>query len=134
MRVVEAEGAFQQARRSDERVTAIGAWLRRSSLDELPQLFNVLAGTMSLVGPRPHAVAMDDYYKRVIPHYTARHLVRPGLTGLAQVSGYRGPTDSLDAIVNRVRHDIRYITEWSPLTDIKILLRTPAALFADNAF
>ncbi len=133
MRVTE-EGPFQQASRQDSRVTPIGAWLRKSSLDELPQLLNVLSGAMSLVGPRPHALAMDDYYREIIPNYALRHLVRPGVTGLAQVSGYRGPTDSLDAIVGRVAHDIAYIRAWSPMTDIILLLRTPAALFGGNAF
>jgi undecaprenyl-phosphate glucose phosphotransferase len=134
MRVMEAQGAFQQAARNDVRVTPIGAWLRRSSMDELPQLLNVLAGDMSLVGPRPHALAMDDYYGQVIPDHEVRHLVRPGLTGLAQINGYRGPTDQLDAIAGRVDHDIAYIRDWSVMQDVRILLRTPGVLFGGNAF
>ncbi|HEY7644229.1 MAG TPA: sugar transferase [Hyphomicrobiales bacterium] len=134
MRVLEAHGAFRQASRRDARVTPIGAWLRRSSMDELPQLFNVLAGSMSLVGPRPHAVAMDDYFGAFIPDFHARHLVRPGVTGLAQITGYRGPTEDIEAIAGRVGCDISYIRSWSPATDILILLRTPGALFGRNAF
>jgi len=134
MRVLEAHGPFRQARQHDARVTRIGAWLRRSSMDELPQLFNVLAGSMSLVGPRPHAVAMDDYFGAFIPDFHARHLVRPGVTGLAQITGYRGPTEDFEAIAGRVGCDISYIRSWSPATDILILLRTPAALFGRNAF
>lgn len=134
MRVTQTQGAFQQATRNDERITPIGAWLRRSSMDELPQLLNVLSGEMSIVGPRPHALPMDDYYRQVIPDHHMRHLVRPGLTGLAQINGYRGPTDELDAIVGRVAHDVAYIRDWSIMNDIKILLRTPVVLFGGNAF
>jgi len=134
MRVLEANGSFKQASRNDPRVTAVGAWLRRSSMDELPQLINVLAGSMSLVGPRPHAVAMDDYYNAIIPDFSLRHLVRPGLTGFAQVSGYRGPTDDLQAIRGRLSRDVAYIHNWSLMTDIVILTRTPSALFGQNAF
>jgi putative colanic acid biosysnthesis UDP-glucose lipid carrier transferase len=134
MCVMEADGAFQQAARGDVRVTRIGAWLRRSSMDELPQLLNVLAGDMSLIGPRPHALAMDDYYAQIIPDHAVRHLVRPGLTGLAQVNGYRGPTDEIDAMEGRIANDVDYIRDWSLMRDIKILLRTPGVLFGSNAF
>lgn len=134
MTVQEMQGAFVQASRNDVRVTPIGSWLRRSSLDELPQLFNVLGGSMSLVGPRPHAVPMDDFYSEIIPDYAARHLVRPGITGLAQVNGYRGPTDERAAIAGRIAHDIDYIRRWSLLTDVKVLCRTPMVLFGRNAF
>lgn len=134
MHVMEADGAFSQASRNDARLTPIGGLLRRSSLDELPQLFNVLAGSMSLVGPRPHAVAMDDFYSDLVPHYSARHLVRPGLTGLAQVSGFRGPTDDLEAIAGRIALDVAYIRHWSLANELKVLLRTPAAVFGSNAF
>jgi putative colanic acid biosynthesis UDP-glucose lipid carrier transferase len=133
MHVLESEGPFHQAIRDDSRITPIGGWLRRSSMDELPQLFNVLTGSMSLVGPRPHAIAMDDYYGAFIADFGARHLVRPGLTGLAQVNGFRGPTEQLEAIVGRFAHDVTYIRKWSPAVDIVILLRTPAALFGRNA-
>jgi putative colanic acid biosynthesis UDP-glucose lipid carrier transferase len=134
MNVIEANGSFQQASRNDPRVTAVGAWLRRSSMDELPQLINVLAGSMSLVGPRPHATAMDDYYSAIIPDFSLRHLVRPGLTGFAQVSGYRGPTNDMEAIRGRLSRDVAYIHNWSLLTDIVILARTPSALVGQNAF
>jgi putative colanic acid biosysnthesis UDP-glucose lipid carrier transferase len=134
MRVTEAAGAFQQASRNDIRITPIGSWLRRSSMDELPQLFNVVAGSMSLVGPRPHAVAMDDFYNKLIPDYAARHLVRPGLTGYAQISGFRGPTDNPDAIAGRIERDIAYIRDWTAMTDVRVLLHTPAALFGKDAF
>jgi putative colanic acid biosynthesis UDP-glucose lipid carrier transferase len=134
MRVLEADGSFQQASRNDPRITPVGSWLRRSSMDELPQLFNVLSGSMSLVGPRPHAIAMDDYYSAIIPDFALRHLVRPGLTGFAQVSGYRGPTNDMEAIRGRLSRDVAYIHNWSLLTDIVILTRTPSALFGQNAF
>ncbi len=134
MQVMEEQGEFQQASRNDVRVTRVGRWLRRSSMDELPQLLNVLAGQMSLVGPRPHAIPMDDYYDQILPGYAARHLVRPGLTGLAQIHGFRGPTDDLDSIAGRIVRDVAYIQTWSPTTDVKVLLLTPAALFGSNAF
>jgi putative colanic acid biosynthesis UDP-glucose lipid carrier transferase len=134
MGIMETHGSFVQASRGDARVTFIGGWLRRSSMDELPQLFNVLGGTMSLVGPRPHAVPMDDYYSKVLPNHSLRHLVRPGITGLAQVKGFRGPTDELADMAARVDNDIAYIRDWSLKTDIVILCRTPMALFGRNAF
>ncbi|WFT81317.1 MULTISPECIES: sugar transferase [unclassified Methylobacterium] len=131
MTVLEASGAFRQAAANDARVTRIGRFLRRSSLDEAPQLINVLVGDMSLVGPRPHAVAMDDAYAPVVSHYEDRFLVRPGLTGLAQISGYRGPTDTHDKIARRIAHDRAYIRRWSLLLDFAIMLRTPIALVRD---
>lgn len=134
MHVAEATGGFRQASRNDTRITPLGRWLRRSSMDELPQLFNVLGGSMSLVGPRPHAIPMDDFYASLIPDYSLRHLVRPGLTGFAQVSGFRGPTDNLDAIAGRVERDLAYIRDWTFKTDVVVLLHTPAAIFGKNAF
>lgn len=134
MHVAEATGAFQQASRNDTRITPLGRWLRRSSMDELPQLFNVLGGSMSLVGPRPHAVPMDEFYAKLIPDYSARHLVRPGLTGYAQIGGFRGPTDELEAIAGRVERDLAYIREWTVMTDMRVLLHTPAAVFGNDAF
>ena len=133
MSVMEASGTFVQARPGDVRVTRVGRVLRRTSLDELPQLLNVVRGDMSLVGPRPHAVAMDDAYASVVPGYDERHLVRPGLTGLAQICGLRGPTDTLAKIEDRVWRDRVYIRRWSVLLDVKILARTPAALLTANA-
>lgn len=133
MTVMEASGAFVQAKPGDYRVTRVGRILRRTSLDELPQLLNVVMGDMSLVGPRPHAVAMDDAYSSVVARYEERHLVRPGLTGLAQICGYRGPTETLAKIEDRVWRDRVYIRRWSFLLDVKILARTPASLLNSNA-
>jgi putative colanic acid biosysnthesis UDP-glucose lipid carrier transferase len=133
MTVLEASGSFIQARAGDVRFTRLGRFLRRTSVDELPQLLNVLKGDMSLVGPRPHAVVMDDTYARVVPNYLDRHLVRPGMTGLAQVAGHRGPTNTPDAIAERLRHDRIYIRSWSLWLDISILARTPWALLHPNA-
>ncbi len=134
MSVMETHGAFKQVSAGDARITRVGAILRRTSLDELPQLFNVLKGDMSLVGPRPHAVPMDDTFGRILPNYADRHLVRPGLTGLAQIEGHRGPTDAMNKIQMRLRCDRAYIRKWTPLYDVKILLLTPASLLHANAF
>ncbi|GJD52179.1 hypothetical protein OPKNFCMD_4941 [Methylobacterium crusticola] len=131
MTVLESTGAFQQAVVNDARVTRIGRFLRRSSLDEMPQLLNVLIGDMSLVGPRPHAIAMDDAYAQAVRDYDDRFLVRPGLTGLAQISGYRGPTDTHDKIARRIARDRAYIRRWSLLLDLAIMMRTPIALVKD---
>jgi len=133
MTVTESKGDFTQASRNDARVTRVGKFLRSTSLDELPQLYNVLRGEMSLVGPRPHAIAMDDAFAEVISNFNDRHLVRPGLTGLAQVSGFRGPTEALEHIQYRVHHDRLYISKWSVLLDMKILVRTFFALTGPNA-
>jgi exopolysaccharide biosynthesis polyprenyl glycosylphosphotransferase len=121
------EARLCQARRSDPRVTCIGGWLRRTSADELPQLLNVLRGEMSLVGPRPHApgtCAAGIPFEQVTPRYTARHSVRPGMTGLAQVRGWRGETDTTQKLLRRVDCDLEYIENWSLSGDIAILLRT----------
>jgi Undecaprenyl-phosphate glucose phosphotransferase len=130
--------ATQQSLRGDKRVTAIGGWLRRTSLDELPQLLNVLKGEMSLVGPRPHALATTAgglALEEAVPVYSSRHRVKPGITGWAQVNGYRGALDSVDKIVHRVNHDLYYIENWSLCLDLKILWRTARLVFADdNAF
>lgn len=134
MSVMEAEGSFVQASRNDHRVTAVGRWLRRSSMDELPQLLNVLGGSMSLVGPRPHAVAMDDFYGPMLPGYGIRHQVKPGMSGLAQVSGFRGATEKLEDMKARLHHDLEYIRDWSIRRDLIILLRTPVVLFGDDVF
>lgn len=133
MTVTESQGGFTQASRNDLRVTRIGRFLRRTSLDELPQLLNVVRGEMSLVGPRPHAVAMDDAFAEVISNFNDRHLVRPGLTGLAQVSGFRGPTEALEQIEYRVQHDRLYIHKWSVFLDVKIMVQTVFALTGPNA-
>jgi putative colanic acid biosysnthesis UDP-glucose lipid carrier transferase len=124
-----------QAKRDDPRVTWLGAILRRTSLDELPQLFNVLAGNMSLVGPRPHASAQNEEYRTQIAGYMLRHKVKPGITGLAQVSGWRGGTESPEDMRNRIECDLRYIREWSLWLDITILFRTIfVVLSAKNAY
>ena len=128
-----APGRLTQATRHDKRVTRVGAFLRRTSLDELPQLFNVLRGDMSLVGPRPHApgtYAGGKPFERVTPHYPARHRVRPGLTGLAQVRGWRGQTETEEKLLRRVESDLEYIDNWSLWLDIVILARTFAPVFA----
>lgn len=124
MTVCEDQGEIKQATVKDARVTPIGAFLRKSSLDELPQLFNVLAGTMSLVGPRPHASGHNEQYRSQIHGYMLRHKVRPGITGLAQVNGWRGETDTLHKMEKRIEFDHRYIREWSLWLDIKILFQT----------
>lgn len=124
MRVCENGAVVTQATKEDPRVTKIGAFLRKTSLDELPQLFNVFDGTMSLVGPRPHASAHNEEYRQLIQGYMLRHKVKPGITGLAQVNGYRGETDTLEKMEGRVRFDHQYIREWSWWLDLRILLRT----------
>lgn len=113
-----------QATKNDARVTAVGALLRRTSLDELPQFFNVLQGRMSIVGPRPHALVHNDYYKDLVESYMQRHKVKPGITGWAQVNGYRGETDTLEKMQKRVEHDLWYIDNWSLGLDLKIILKT----------
>ena len=123
--------ARQQTTRDDHRVTRLGAMLRRTSLDELPQLFNVLRGDMALVGPRPHAPgtrAAGRLFHEVVPHYATRHRVRPGLTGLAQVRGLRGETDTEEKLERRVQSDLEYIERWSLALDLLIVLRTAVAV------
>lgn len=128
MRVCEERGAVRQAVRHDPRVTAVGLLLRRTSLDELPQLWNVLKGDMSLVGPRPHVVAHDVHYGALIPGYYMRYMAKPGLSGLAQVSGFRGRTPQPSDMAHRVAKDLEYIRRWSIWLDLTILLRTPLVL------
>jgi Undecaprenyl-phosphate glucose phosphotransferase len=125
----QGNGMVKQARRNDPRVTGLGSFLRRTSLDELPQLFNVVKGDMSLVGPRPHAVSHNEYYGELIDTYAARNKMKPGITGWAQVCGYRGETDTLDKMARRVEHDINYIENWSLLLDLKILALTALTVF-----
>jgi Undecaprenyl-phosphate glucose phosphotransferase len=120
-----AEIGVPQARRNDPRITPLGGFLRRTSLDELPQLFNVVLGDMSLVGPRPHAVAHNVQFAAVIDDYLSRHRVKPGITGWAQINGLRGETDTAEKMRARVEHDLFYIDNWSLLLDLKILLLTP---------
>jgi len=124
MAVLEDGAVVRQATRNDPRVTRLGAFLRRSSLDELPQFINVLQGRMSVVGPRPHAVAHNELYRKLIRSYMIRHKVRPGITGLAQVNGLRGETDSVDKMRARIEYDLAYLRNWSLLLDLKIVLMT----------
>ncbi|MGB9132659.1 MAG: sugar transferase [Methanosarcina sp.] len=124
MTVCEDGETVVQARKFDSRVTPFGAFLRRTSLDELPQFINVLQGRMSVIGPRPHAVAHNEYYRHLVGGYMLRHKVKPGITGLAQVRGWRGETDTLDKMVKRVECDLEYIRNWSVWLDVKILLMT----------
>jgi len=124
MHVLEDGNAFRQATRGDPRVTRLGRWLRRANIDELPQLFNVLKGNMSLVGPRPHPVALNNEYDKLIANYALRNHVKPGITGWAQVNGYRGETPTTDMMEQRVASDLWYISNWSMWLDIRILFRT----------
>ena len=124
MTVTEDGGVIRQATRCDGRVTRFGAFLRRYSLDELPQLINVLQGRMSVVGPRPHAVAHTELYRKLIKGYMFRHKVRPGITGLAQVRGLRGETDTLEKMERRIACDLEYLRHWSLQMDLWIVLKT----------
>jgi putative colanic acid biosynthesis UDP-glucose lipid carrier transferase len=124
MTVLEDAGNVVQAKKNDPRVTKLGSFLRRTSLDELPQFFNVLQGRMSVVGPRPHAVAHNEFYRGQVKGYMLRHKVKPGITGLAQVNGYRGETDTLNKMEGRIQYDLNYIRNWSLWLDIKIVLLT----------
>jgi undecaprenyl-phosphate galactose phosphotransferase/putative colanic acid biosynthesis UDP-glucose lipid carrier transferase len=124
MHVLEDGNAFRQAKQGDPRVTRLGRWLRRANIDELPQLFNVLKGDMSLVGPRPHPVALNNEYDKLIANYALRNHVKPGITGWAQVNGYRGETPTTDLMEQRVASDLCYISNWSMWLDIRILFRT----------
>jgi putative colanic acid biosynthesis UDP-glucose lipid carrier transferase len=135
MTVLEDGPLLTQAAPADRRVTEAGRWLRQTSIDELPQLLNVLRGDMSLVGPRPHALAHDGDFDRTVALYAGRRRVKPGLTGWAQIHGFRGPTPTAACIEQRVGYDLWYIDNWSLLLDVAILLRTPAeVLRARNAF
>lgn len=124
MRVLEDGNTIRQASRDDPRVTRLGRWLRRTSIDELPQLFNVLRGDMSIVGPRPHAIAHNNEYKTLVSNYAFRHHVKPGITGWAQIKGFRGETRTVDLMARRVEFDLWYINHWSIWLDLRILLKT----------
>lgn len=127
-------GGVEQATRNDPRVTRIGHFIRRTSIDELPQLFNVLAGQMSLVGPRPHALQHNEEYSKQIEAYLARQRIKPGITGLAQIRGYRGETRELEQMEKRVKCDLEYINSWSLWLDLSILVRTIFSLKSENAY
>ena len=129
MSVCEDGGAVTQATKNDQRVTKLGAFLRKSSLDELPQFINVLQGRMSVVGPRPHAVSHNEMYRKLIKGYMIRHKVKPGITGWAQVNGLRGETETLDKMKARIDFDLEYLRNWSPKLDIYIVFRTISVVF-----
>ncbi len=132
MTVTEDGPRIRQATRDDDRFTPVGRFLRRHSLDELPQLINVLAGSMSLVGPRPHAVAHNEEYRKLIKGYMVRHKVLPGITGLAQVNGCRGETARLEDMKKRIEYDLDYLRQWKPTLDIKILFLTALQVLGDR--
>ncbi|MBR9813622.1 undecaprenyl-phosphate glucose phosphotransferase [bacterium] len=135
MTVTQDDERLEQATRDDPRITAVGRFLRRTSLDEWPQFWNVLKGDMSLVGPRPHAVAHNEFYRGAIQGYMSRHKVKPGVTGWAQVNGYRGETRTLERMEKRIELDLEYIRNWSPLLDIQIIFKTILVVFKDeNAY
>ncbi|CAM3953654.1 UDP-glucose:undecaprenyl-phosphate glucose-1-phosphate transferase [Vibrio aerogenes CECT 7868] len=133
MRVMENESHVRQATKHDPRVTKFGAFIRRTSLDELPQFINVLQGSMSIVGPRPHAVAHNEQYRAIISNYMIRHKVKPGITGWAQINGYRGETETIDKMEKRVQYDIQYMQNWSLWFDLKIIFKTVFVGFVSEA-
>ncbi|MBY7967864.1 exopolysaccharide biosynthesis polyprenyl glycosylphosphotransferase [Vibrio fluvialis] len=124
MKVMENDAVVTQATKNDPRVTKFGAFIRRTSLDELPQFINVLQGSMSIVGPRPHAVAHNEQYRKLVDNYMIRHKIKPGITGWAQINGYRGETETVDKMDKRIRYDIQYMQNWSLWLDIKIIFLT----------
>jgi putative colanic acid biosynthesis UDP-glucose lipid carrier transferase len=132
MNVSEDSDHVTQATRDDARVTRVGAFLRKTSLDELPQFINVLQGRMSVVGPRPHAVIHNEEYRPLIKGYMIRHKVNPGITGLAQVMGYRGETRTVDAMQKRVEYDLEYLRNWSLTLDLRIIVKTIGVVFNDR--
>ena len=134
MTVSENGCEVRQARKQDARVTRVGRLLRKTSIDELPQLWNVLRGDMSLVGPRPHALAHDNYYDQIVRNYAYRHHVKPGLTGWAQVNGFRGETPTIDLMEKRVEYDVWYVANWSIWLDIRIMVRTAMFLLAQQSY
>jgi Undecaprenyl-phosphate glucose phosphotransferase len=135
MTVSEDGTEVKQAKKDDQRVTKVGAFLRRTSLDELPQFINVLQGRMSIVGPRPHAVAHNEFYRKLIRGYMLRHKAKPGITGWAQVNGFRGETEVLEKMQARVEHDLHYLQNWSVFLDLYIIARTVwVVLRRDNAY
>ncbi len=134
MKLHQSEPGLKQATHDDDRVTRVGRFIRKTSIDELPQLFNVLSGAMSLVGPRPHAIEHNTDYDKRIRSYMTRHRIKPGITGLAQINGFRGETDTLDKMKKRVDYDMQYINNWSFWLDLEILAKTIPALLRDEAF
>jgi putative colanic acid biosynthesis UDP-glucose lipid carrier transferase len=131
MRVCEDGPNVPQARQGDARITSVGRFLRKTSLDELPQFVNVLQGRMSICGPRPHAVAHNEMYRKLIKSYMVRHKVKPGITGWAQVNGFRGETETLDKMQSRIDCDLEYLRNWSLKLDLYIIMRTVFLVFKD---
>jgi putative colanic acid biosynthesis UDP-glucose lipid carrier transferase len=132
MTVCEDDGEIRQAQKGDRRLTRFGAFLRRTSLDELPQFINVLQGRMSIVGPRPHAVSHNEMYRKLIKGYMVRHKVRPGITGWAQVNGLRGETETLEKMQARIEHDLEYLRNWSLRLDLYIIFKTAFVVARDQ--
>jgi putative colanic acid biosynthesis UDP-glucose lipid carrier transferase len=132
MRTVDDGQVVTQATREDPRITRFGALIRRTSLDELPQFINVLQGRMSIVGPRPHAVAHNEQYRQLIKAYMVRHKVKPGITGWAQVNGLRGETETIEKMQARVEYDLEYLRNWSLVFDLQIIARTVRLVFFDR--
>jgi putative colanic acid biosynthesis UDP-glucose lipid carrier transferase len=128
----DGHSTYTQVTRSDTRVTPLGAFIRRTSIDELPQFFNVLAGSMSVVGPRPHAISVNEHYRRLIPSYMFRHKVKPGITGWAQVNGFRGG-DDLRGMTKRIEFDLEYLENWSLWLDVRIIVRTCLLIMGDRS-
>jgi putative colanic acid biosynthesis UDP-glucose lipid carrier transferase len=133
MTVSEDGGSIQQAQKNDSRVTPLGRFLRKTSMDELPQFVNVLQGNMSIVGPRPHAIAHNELYRKLIKGYMIRHKVKPGITGLAQINGYRGETEILEKMQGRIDYDLDYLRNWSLSLDLQIILKTILVIFKDQS-
>jgi putative colanic acid biosynthesis UDP-glucose lipid carrier transferase len=135
MRTMDNGPHIKQATKDDPRITPFGAFIRKTSLDELPQFFNVLQGRMSIVGPRPHAVAHNEQYRQIIKAYMVRHKVKPGITGWAQVNGLRGETETIDKMKARVEYDLEYLRNWSLGLDLQIIVRTVRVILVDrNAY
>jgi putative colanic acid biosynthesis UDP-glucose lipid carrier transferase len=132
MRAMDDGDVVKQATRGDPRITPFGAFLRRTSMDELPQFVNVLQGRMSIVGPRPHAVAHNELYRQLIKAYMVRHKVKPGITGWAQVNGHRGETDTVEKMQTRVEYDLEYPRNWSLGLDLQIIARTVKVVLLGN--
>jgi len=129
MTVTEDGPVVKQATKNDVRVTPFGAFIRKTSLDELPQFINVLQGRMSIVGPRPHAVAHNEMYRKLVKSYMIRHKVKPGITGWAQVNGLRGETDTVEKMKDRIEYDLDYLRHWSLGLDLSIIWRTIFVVF-----
>jgi len=130
----ENSGRVTQATKGDSRITAIGGFIRKTSLDELPQFINVLKGDMAVVGPRPHALEHDQYYSQYISNYMKRNTVKPGLTGWAQINGSRGETETIEKMECRINYDLWYVNNWTPFLDVKIVAITPFKILSKNAY